>query len=43
MVSVAFGSSVVTGDFDGLQEYFHVGPVVMALSVSLMVVGFGQV
>lgn len=41
VVSVAFASAVVTGDFDGIQEEFHVGTVVVALSVSLMVVGFG--
>lgn len=41
VVEVAFASSVVTGDFDGLREQFHVGEVVIALSVSLMVCGFG--
>lgn len=41
VVSVAFASAVVTGDFDGIQAEFHVGTVVVALSVSLMVVGFG--
>lgn len=40
-MSVAFASAVVTGDFDGIQAEFHVGTVVVALSVSLMVVGFG--
>ena len=41
VVEVAFASSVVTGDFDGLEEQFHMGDVVIALSVSLMVCGFG--
>ncbi|PCH37676.1 MFS general substrate transporter [Wolfiporia cocos MD-104 SS10] len=41
VVGVAFGSAVVTGDFGDIQDYFHVGEVVTALSVSLMVCGFG--
>ncbi|GJE87102.1 MFS general substrate transporter [Phanerochaete sordida] len=41
VVEVAFASSVVTGDFDGLMEEFHMGLVVISLSVSLMVCGFG--
>ncbi|GBE85598.1 Uncharacterized MFS-type transporter [Sparassis crispa] len=41
VVGAAFGSAVVTGDFDGLEKEFHVGGVVIALSVSLMVCGFG--
>lgn len=41
VVEVAFASAVVTGDFEDLQEQFHVGNVVIALSVTLMVVGFG--
>ncbi|KAH9952005.1 MFS general substrate transporter [Amylocystis lapponica] len=41
VVAVAFASAVVTGDFDGMEEYFGVGEVVIALSVSLMVAGFG--
>ncbi|GBE81643.1 MFS general substrate transporter [Sparassis latifolia] len=41
VVAAAFGSAVVTGDFDGLEKEFHVGEVVIALSVSLMVCGFG--
>ena len=41
VVEVAFASSVVTGDFDGLMEEFHMGDVVVALSVTLMVCGFG--
>ena len=43
VVAVAFASAVVTGDFGGIEEEFHVGEVVTALSVSLMVCGFGQV
>lgn len=43
VVSVAFGSAVVTGDFGGIEKEFGVGEVVTALSVSLMVVGFGSV
>ncbi|EKM53821.1 uncharacterized protein PHACADRAFT_211461 [Phanerochaete carnosa HHB-10118-sp] len=41
VVEVAFASAVVTGDFDGLMEEFHKGDVVVALSVTLMVCGFG--
>lgn len=41
VVEVAFASSVVTGDFEDLESYFHVGDVVISLSVSLMVCGFG--
>jgi hypothetical protein len=41
VVSAAFGSAVVTGDFRGIEEEFGVSEVVVALSVSLMVVGFG--
>ncbi|KIY43541.1 MFS general substrate transporter [Fistulina hepatica ATCC 64428] len=41
VISVAFSSAVITGDFDGIEKEFHVGEVVTALSVSLMVVGFG--
>ncbi|RPD67408.1 MFS general substrate transporter [Lentinus tigrinus ALCF2SS1-6] len=41
VVQVAFASAVITGDFRDIEEEFHVGEVVTALSVSLMVVGFG--
>ncbi|KAI1795035.1 MFS general substrate transporter [Ganoderma leucocontextum] len=41
VVQVAFASAVVTGDFKDIEDEFHVGEVVTALSVSLMVVGFG--
>ena len=41
VVEVAFSSSVITGDFDGLQAGFHMGLVVISLTVSLMVCGFG--
>ena len=41
VVQVAFASAVVTGDFKDIENEFHVGEVVTALSVSLMVVGFG--
>jgi hypothetical protein len=41
VVEVAFASSVVTGDFDDLMRDFHMGLVVVSLSVSLMVCGFG--
>ena len=41
VVEVAFASAVVTGDFNDLKAQFHVGDVVIALSVTLMVVGFG--
>ena len=41
VVQVAFASAVVTGDFKDIEDEFRVGEVVTALSVSLMVVGFG--
>lgn len=41
VVQVAFASSVISGDFKHIQEEFGVSNVVVALSVSLMVVGFG--
>ncbi|KAK0185633.1 MFS general substrate transporter [Armillaria mellea] len=41
VISVAFSSAVITGDFQGIEEEFQVGEVVTALSVSLMVCGFG--
>ncbi|KZV96667.1 MFS general substrate transporter [Exidia glandulosa HHB12029] len=41
VVSVAFGSAVVTGDFKDIERDLDCGEVVVALSVSLMVCGFG--
>ncbi|KAJ6562912.1 major facilitator superfamily domain-containing protein [Mycena sp. CBHHK59/15] len=41
VVAVAFASAVVTGDFGDIEDEFGVSEVVTALSVSLMVVGFG--
>ena len=41
VVEVAFASAVVTGDFEDIEAEFHVGEVVTALSVTLMVCGFG--
>ncbi|KAJ7683570.1 MFS general substrate transporter [Mycena rosella] len=41
VVAVAFGSAVVTGDFADIEAEFGVSEVVTALTVSLMVVGFG--
>lgn len=41
VVSVAFASSVVTGDFEDIRSDLHMSEVVVALSVSLMVIGFG--
>ncbi|KZT27656.1 MFS general substrate transporter [Neolentinus lepideus HHB14362 ss-1] len=41
VIACAFGSAIVTGDFDGIEAEFGVSEVVVALSVSLMVVGFG--
>ncbi len=40
-VEVAFASAVITGDFEDVEKEFHVGNVVTALSVTLMVCGFG--
>lgn len=41
VVEVAFASAVITGDFEDVEAEFHVGQVVVALSVTLMVCGFG--
>lgn len=41
VIQVAFASAVITGDFRGIEEDFGVSAVVTALSVSLMVFGFG--
>ncbi|KAJ8521346.1 hypothetical protein ONZ45_g1920 [Pleurotus djamor] len=41
VLCVAFGSSVITGDFGDIQDEFHIGTPVVALTVSLMVCGFG--
>ncbi|EPQ60211.1 MFS general substrate transporter [Gloeophyllum trabeum ATCC 11539] len=41
VIACAFGSAIVTGDFRDIEHEFHVSEVVVALSVSLMVVGFG--
>ncbi|KAG2226712.1 hypothetical protein INT45_001059 [Circinella minor] len=41
VVSSAFGSSIVSGDRDGITSEFHVSSTVHALQVSLMVCGFG--
>lgn len=43
VIQVAFASAVITGDFKGIERDLHVGSVVTALSVSLMVCGFGCV
>lgn len=41
VVQVAFASSVISGDFGAIESQFGVSNVVAALSVSLMVIGFG--
>ncbi|KIP05138.1 hypothetical protein PHLGIDRAFT_92536 [Phlebiopsis gigantea 11061_1 CR5-6] len=41
VVEVAFASAVITGDFHDVMDEFHMGNVVVALSVTLMVCGFG--
>lgn len=41
VVEVAFASAVITGDFRDVMDEFHMGNVVVALSVTLMVCGFG--
>ncbi|KIY72213.1 MFS general substrate transporter [Cylindrobasidium torrendii FP15055 ss-10] len=41
VISVAFASAVITGDFPGIERDLHIGQVVTTLSVSLMVCGFG--
>lgn len=38
---VAFSSSVITGDFDGPAETFHVSQEVALLAITVFVVGFG--
>lgn len=40
-LSVALGSSIVTGDIPGPAEEFHVSEEVVNLTVTLFVVGFG--
>ncbi|KAI9494083.1 major facilitator superfamily domain-containing protein [Zychaea mexicana] len=41
VISVAFGSSVISGDQGGVMSEFNVSSTVTALQVSLMVCGFG--
>ncbi|CAL1705557.1 unnamed protein product [Somion occarium] len=41
VVSAAFASAVISGDFADLEEEFDIGIVVVSLTVSLMVCGFG--
>lgn len=41
VVEVAFASAVITGDFKDVMAEFHMGNVVVALTVTLMVCGFG--
>ncbi|KAI0060497.1 MFS general substrate transporter [Artomyces pyxidatus] len=41
VISVAFGSAILTGDFQDIEKQFHIGDTVAALTVSIMVVGFG--
>lgn len=41
VVQVSCASAIITGDFSGPEEEFGVSNEVMALTVSLMVVGFG--
>ncbi|KAJ7627892.1 hypothetical protein B0H17DRAFT_1218433 [Mycena rosella] len=43
LVAVAFGTAAVTGDFADIEAEFGVSDVGTALTVSLMVVGFGWV
>lgn len=40
-LSVALGSSIITGDILGPAEEFHVSEEVINLTVTLFVVGFG--
>jgi hypothetical protein len=40
-LSVALGSSIVTGDIPGPAKEFHVSEEVVNLTVTLFVVGFG--
>ncbi|KAK9470250.1 major facilitator superfamily domain-containing protein [Dipodascopsis tothii] len=39
--AVALGSAIVTGDIDGVAEYFHVSVEVVILTVTMFVLGFG--
>ncbi|KAI0319881.1 MFS general substrate transporter [Amylostereum chailletii] len=41
VVAAAFGSAVITGDFKDIQAQFDVSETVVALTVSIMVCGFG--
>ncbi|OBZ65999.1 hypothetical protein A0H81_14041 [Grifola frondosa] len=38
---VAFATAIVAGDFSGIEKAFNVSEVVIALTVSLMIIGFG--
>ncbi|TFK91081.1 MFS general substrate transporter [Polyporus arcularius HHB13444] len=41
VVQIAFATAIIAGDFSGVMKEFHVSEVVVALTVSLMIVGFG--
>ncbi|EIW51893.1 MFS general substrate transporter [Trametes versicolor FP-101664 SS1] len=41
VVAIAFATAIIAGDFGGVMEEFQVSEVVVALSVSLMIIGFG--
>lgn len=43
VVCSAYGSSTITGDFEDIEAEFGVNDVVAALTVSIMVCGFGHV
>lgn len=41
VVQIAFATAIVAGDFGGIMREFEVSEVVVALTVSLMIIGFG--
>ncbi|RDX39588.1 MFS general substrate transporter, partial [Lentinus brumalis] len=41
VVQIAFATAIIAGDFGGVMKEFDVSQVVVALIVSLMIVGFG--
>ena len=41
VVQIAFATAIIAGDFGDVMREFEVSEVVIALTVSLMIIGFG--
>ena len=41
VVQIAFATAIIAGDFGDVMAEFEVSEVVIALTVSLMIIGFG--